>query len=448
MADGALLIGCGSAYAEDRIELAEDMVARGGVKYVAMDCLAERTLSMAQLRRLDAPDAGYDLRMQAIADRLVPSAFKQGVRLIGNFGAANPEGAVQVVVSAARRMGLEGLRVASVTGDDVLELIRSKDCVLAELGTPVSKVQGSLVSANAYIGADSVVEALRLGAHVVVTGRVADPSLFLAPMVHEYGWRADDWHRKGAGTMLAHLLECGVHVTGGNFADPPYKVVPDLVNPSMPLVEMDADGNGVLTKLPGTGGLVSEETCKTQLVYEIHDPSKYLTPDVTANFTNVEVKQIAANRVRCWGASGSRWPEMIKVLAGVREGWIGEGQVSYAGPRALERARLAQDVLRKRFERFAPELQDVRFDLLGVNAIHGPRSPEPTTPPYEVHVRAACRTMNKRIAEEAAHEVEYLQIFGPAATGGHRKGVRPVLSIYTTYLPRDCIETRVQVTEV
>lgn len=451
MNHGPLRIGAGSASAEDILELAENMAREGQVAYVSMDCLSERTLALGQRRKQENPRTGYDLRLPGIAQRLVPDAFRRGVKIIGNMGAAHPEAAAEMVIAKARELGLHGLRVACVTGDDVLKATLAADPVVLETGEPVSKLQGQIVCANAYLGIDPLVEALRQGAHVVITGRVADPSLFLAPMVYEFGWKTDDWDRIGAGTVIGHLMECGVYVTGGNFADPPYRVVEDLAHPSMPLAEVMPDGTAVITKLPHSGGIVSVNTCKAQLVYETHDPKRYITPDCTANFANVHLEQEGPNRVRVSGGTGAARPDTLKVLVGLGEGFMGEGQVSFAGPRALERAQLAQRIVQERLAPFMGQFQDLRFDFMGINALHGPRSPQPREAPYEVHLRVAGRTQTKELAERMALEVKNIMNLGPAGAAGgmgHRMNVRPVLSVYTTFIRRTDVKPRVEVTEV
>lgn len=451
MGKTVLRIGCGSASAEDILELAEDMVRYGDVAYLSMDCLSERTLALGQRRRQENPSAGYDLRMPAIAQRLVPEAFERGVKVIGNMGAANPEGAAKMVLGKAKELGLRGLTVAWVTGDDVLDSLLVEDPVVLETGLPISQLRGKPICANAYLGADPLVEALGKGAHVVIAGRVADPSLFLAPMIYEFGWAADDWNRRAAGTVIGHLMECGVYVTGGNFADPPYRVVEDLVHRSMPLAEVSPDGTGVISKLPGSGGMVSVNTCKAQLVYETHNPERYITPDCIANFAQVRLEETGPNRVRVTGAVGMPQPQQLKVLAGVEEGYMGEGQVSFAGPRALNRAQLSERIIRERIAPMAGGFEELRFDFMGINAIHGPRSPAPTVDLYEVHLRVAGRTSSRELAERLALEVKYIMNAGPAGAAGgmgHRMSVRPVLSVYTTFLPRERVRPFVHVKEV
>jgi Acyclic terpene utilisation family protein AtuA len=446
MTGSRVRIGCGSAYAEDRIDLAADMVDRGGIGYLCMDGLAERTLALAHLRRAQASgEHGYDVRIPQLVSEVLPLALEREVTIIGNVGAADPEGAGDFISQEAKRQGLHGIRVGVVTGDEVLEQVRRTDPLILETGGPASALPGTVIAANAYIGAEPIVAALRDGANVIVGGRIADPSVFVAPIVHEFGWSFDDWNRLGTATAVAHLLECGNHVTGGNFADPPYRIVESFRRPSFPLAEVRPDGSALISKLPDTDGLLSVETCKMQLGYEIHDPARYLTPDVSADFTQVTLTSTDGG-IEVAGAAGTRRPDRLKVLVAIDEGFIGEGQVSFAGPGALDRARLGEEIVRSWL---APVLEsgsvgELRIDLLGVNALLGPAS-EPAGDPYEVHLRVAGRSMDRAVAERIADAGWYLQVFGPAAVGGHRKLVRPVVAMYTCFLPRDEVATSVDI---
>ena len=440
----AVRIGCGSGYGDDLIELAVDMAERGGVKYLCMDALAERTLALAQLRRVEDPDSGYDVRLEDIASSLLPAAAAHDVTIIGNMGAANPGAAGRFLARKASELGLEKTRVAVISGDDVRAWVEANDPVIGETGSRLSALRGRLVSANAYIGCEKIVEALGLNATVIVGGRLADPSLYVGPLVHHFGWALDDWDHLGFATLVGHLLECGVYVTGGNFADPPYSVVPSYTRPSLPFADVNVSGRAILGKLPDTDGLLSVETCKMQLGYEIHDPFNYLTPDVTANFVDARIEK-ADGGVLAYGAGGRARPEQLKVLLGVDEGFVGEGQVFFAGPGALERARLAQDIVKQHVDSICAtrSIDEIRYDLVGVNALHGDMSPAPIDP-YEVHLRVAARTSDRKTAAAIAHAVEYVQIFGPGGAAGHRRSVKPQLTMYSCFIPRDAVHQKVE----
>ncbi len=438
-------IGCGSGYGDDLIELAVDMADRGKISYLGMDGLAERTLALAQLRMLDDPQAGYDLRLEEVARSLLPMANARKVKIVTNMGAANPRAAGRYLASSAKQQGLSDARIAVIEGDNVRDWVDTNNPIIMETGRPLSELSGKLVSANAYIGCEKIVEALRQGATTVIGGRLADPSLYVGPLVHHFGWAIDDWSNLGFATLVGHLLECGCYVTGGNFADPPYCVVPSFERPSLPYADVDPSGRAVLGKLPDTDGVLSVETCKEQLGYEIHDPANYYTPDVNADFTHARLEAVSGG-VAASGALGRKRPDTLKVLVGIDEGFIGEGQVSFAGPGALDRARLAQKIVEQRIAkiRLTQTIDEIRFDLMGVNSLHGDMSPAPVEP-YEVHLRVAARSRSRKTAADVAHAVEYIQVFGPSGTSGHRRSVKPQLTTYTCFIPRSAVQEKLEI---
>ncbi len=438
-----LTIGAGSAYAEDRLDSVTDMAASGRVSYIGFDCLAERTMALAQLRRQADPRAGHDRRIGALLP-LLQTYLAGGGRVVGNFGAAHPEAARDEFARGLKESGTTGVRVGVVHGDDVRALVREIDADLPELGTSVGALGDRVVSANAYLGADGIVDCLRDGAQIVLGGRLADPSLFVGPICHELGWGLDDWDKVGHATMVGHLLECGVHSTGGNYEDPPYRVVPDPHRLGFPIGEVGAE-SVVVTKLPHTGGAVNAMTMKTQLFYEIHDPSAYLTPDVTADFTEVRVEDLGGDRVRLSGARGRARPDRLKVLVGVDQGWKGTGEMSYGGPGCVERARRAEEVLRGRLEPLMHEIDDIRIDLQGVDSLFGDRMPGGY--PSEVRLRLAVRSENVDVARAAAHETELLY-FGPAGGGGNTNSVTRALGVTPAYVPRELVPVTTEVIEV
>ncbi|GAA3759328.1 DUF1446 domain-containing protein [Plantactinospora mayteni] len=437
-----LSIGSGSAYANDRLAPAVAMADSGRVSVMGFDCLAERTMALAQIRRRQDPSAGQDERIGALVP-LLRGYLSRGGKVVGNFGAANPDAAYEEFAARLRKVGLLGVRIGVIRGDDVHDLVTRLDCALPELGTTVGALGDRIVSANAYIGAAPIVDCLREDAQIVLGGRLADPSLFVGPICHELGWDLTDWDRVGHATMVGHLLECGVHSTGGNFEDPPYRLVPDPHNLGYPLADVD-DGSVVVTKLPGTGGAVDELTMKTQLYYEIHDPARYLTPDVTADFTGVTIEDLGDNRVRLSGARGREWPSHLKVLVGVDQGWKAVGEMSYGGPGCADRARRAEEIVRARLDAFGSDIDDLRVDLQGVGSLFGDRlvGGEPT----EVRLRLAVRTPNLEAARAAVHEVELLY-FGPAGGGGATGSVVPALGVTPAYVPREQVRLETEVLE-
>jgi hypothetical protein len=414
------------------VELAE----RGDLHYLGFECLAERTIALAQGARLLDPDAGFDPLLVARLQAVLPPCAARGVRIITNMGAANPAGAAKAAAAVARQLGLTGLRIAAVTGDDVLEQVRDSDYPLLERPGTVAALGASLRSANAYLGAEGIVAALRGGADLVITGRVGDPALFLAPLIHEFGWAADDWERLGRGTIVGHLLECAGQLTGGYFADPGYKDVPDLARLGFPLAEVSEDGSAVITKVAGSGGRITVATCKEQLLYELLDPAAYLQPDVTADFSAVRVQALAPDRIAVSGGTGRARPDTLKVSVGYLDSHVGEGQISYAGPGAAARGRLALAIVRERLRLTGVRTTETRFELIGVDAAHqGGDAPAGAEPP-EVRVRVVGRTESLAEAVRIGNEVESLYTNGPAGGGGAWKSARPVIGVVSTLIPR------------
>jgi hypothetical protein len=436
-----LRIGSGAGYSGDRIEPAVELAERGDLDYLVFECLAERTIALAQQARISDPQGGYDPLLSERMRRVLPFVGVKGgrrLRVITNMGAANPVAAAIEVRRVASDLGLN-LKVVAVVGDDVLSVLQPDQTL--DNGQTVGSLGKRLVSANAYLGVDGILEALRADADVVITGRVADPSLFLAPQMFEFGWAADDWQRLGRGTLVGHLLECAGQVSGGYFADPGFKDVDDLARLGFPLAEIDADGAALITKVSGSGGRVSRATCTEQLIYEVHDPAAYLTPDVTADFSQVGFVEEGIDRVRAHGAAGRARPEQLKVSVGYLDGWIGEGQMSYGGPGAVARAQLARDVVLKRLELMGVEMQDVRAELIGMDSLHGPRS---SVEPWEVRLRVAARCEERSDAVRVGNEVETLYTNGPSGGGGASKSVRQVVAVASLLLPRSAVNPRIE----
>ncbi len=432
-------IGAGAGYSGDRIEPAVELAEHGQLDYLVFECLAERTIAIAQQARRQDPSLGYDPLLDARMRAVLPVAVPNGVRIVSNMGAANPRAAARRTARIAQSLGVAGLKVAAVEGDDVLDVVLRGAFRFEESGDDVAAYRDRIVSANAYLGAAPIVDALATGADVVLTGRVADPSLFAAPLIHAFGWRMDDWDTLGAATVVGHLLECAGQVTGGYFADPGYKDVPNLARLGFPIGEVAADGSVVITKVPHAGGRVSAATCKEQLLYEIHDPARYLQPDVVADFTHVTVAEEAADRVRVTGGRGTARPDTLKVSVAYVDGWIGEGQISYGGPGALERARLALGIVRERLALTGVAATELRFDLIGVDALYGDATPAVRGEPAEVRVRVAGRAASAGEAARIGNEVETLYTNGPAGGGGAFKSTREVIAVQSVLLPRAAV---------
>jgi hypothetical protein len=326
----------------------------------------------------------------------------------------------------------------------VLDACKDGDLPIMEFDGTIRQLGNRLLSANAYLGAEPMAQALTAGADIVITGRASDPALFLAPMIHAFGWAMDDWNLLGQGTVAGHLLECAGQVTGGYFADPGYKDVADLARLGFPIGEVGEDGSLVVTKVAGSGGAVTVQTCKEQLLYEVHDPAKYFQPDVVADFSQVKVEEIGPDRVRVSGGRGAKRTDTLKISVGYVDSYIGEGQISYAGPGALARGRLALEIVRERLKLTNVAASELRFELVGVDSLHGPEVSARAGEPYEVRVRVAGRTENLREAVRIGNEVETLYTNGPAAGGGAWKSARDVVAVASVLLPRELAKPQVR----
>jgi hypothetical protein len=436
-------IGAGAGYSGDRIEPAVELAERGRLDYLVFECLAERTIALAQQARQKDADAGFDSLLVDRFNAVLLPCVANKVKIITNMGAANPVGAARAAADVARARGIAGLKIAAITGDDVTELLRHRDLPLIETQGRVADIAGQMISANAYLGAAPIVEALGGGADVVITGRVSDPALFLAALVHEFRWGWDDWNRLGKGTLVGHLLECAGQITGGYFADPGYKDVLDLARLGFPLAEVGDDGAAVITKLPGTGGTVSLKTCKEQLLYELHDPARYYQPDVVADFSGVRFEEVGADRVAVSGGSGHPRTDTLKVTIGYRDGYVGEGQISYAGAGAPARARLALAIVAERLKLTGVATTELRLDIIGADSVHrGPRSDD-AREPNDVRIRVIGRTATLKDAIRIGNEVEALWLNGPAGGGGAWKSAREVIAAVSTLIPRSEVKTQI-----
>jgi hypothetical protein len=440
-------IGAGAGYAGDRIEPAVELAEKGRLDCLVFECLAERTIALAQLQKRKDPSLGYDPMLEGRMRAVLGPCRANGVTIVTNSGAANPVAGAERVREIARDMGLRGLRIAAVTGDDVLGAL-GPDARIEETEGTLADLGDQVVSANAYIGAESLAEALAGGADVVVTGRAADTAIFMAPIIHAFGWPMDDWPRLGRGALVGHLMECAGQITGGYFADPGVKDVPELGRLGFPIGEVDGDGSLVITKVEGSGGCVTLRTCKEQLLYEIDDPARYFAPDVIADFSGVTLSQEGRDTVRIQGGSGHGRPDTLKVCIGYRDGWIGEGQISYAGPGARARAQLALAIVEERLRLIGARCRETRFDLVGLNALHGDRLSGDAPEPYEVRARVVARTDSSVEAARIGNEVEALYTNGPAGGGGAMKQVREVIGVASAYLPREQVTTAVTYLEV
>jgi hypothetical protein len=447
-------IGSGAGYGGDRIEPAMDLIENGNIQYIIFECLAERTIALAQLQKLKDPNKGYNELLEYRMRKILPLCRNNQVKVITNMGAANPTAAAEKIKEIANGLNLDQpLRIAVVLGDDIYSQIgRYLDFPIIETGDPLRFIQSSIISANAYIGAAGIAEALTKGADIVVTGRAADPALVLGALMYEFGWKPNDYHLLGKGILAGHLLECGAQVTGGYYADPGVKDVPELWNVGYPIAEVGEDGNITITKLEGTGGLVSEGTVKEQVLYEIHDPASYFTPDVIADFSGVSVDLLSKDTVTVTGASGEAPSGLYKASIGYCDGYITECEISYGGSSAFERAQLSADVVMKRLKQIGVTPQEVRTDYIGINSLYRePMSRKLNGEKNEfqdVRLRFAARTLHHEDAVMIGYEFESLMTNGPAGGGGVRVHTREVIAIGSILVPSDDIQIEVKIDEV
>lgn len=435
-------VGSGAGFSGDRVDAAgpvvDTLIAAGGPAAIIFETLGERTLALAQLARRTGGH-GWEPLLEQFLEPILARCVEHGIRIVGNFGAADPAGAAALIAAMARRLGVGRARIAVVRGDDLLDGGHSLSALARAKAEPMPEGRDP-VAANAYIGARAIADALDGGADVVVTGRVADPSLALGPLVHRFGWDWSDWDRLAAGTLAGHLLECGAQVTGGYFADPGVKDVPDPHAIGFPIAEVRADGGFIITKASGTGGCVTPATVKEQILYEVHDPAAYLTPDVVLDITGVTVERVGPDRVRVSGARGRPRPETLKATVCYEGGWLGEGEISYAGPNAAARARLAVDVLARRM----PQGCAWRCDIIGVSSVFGDDAGHRLAE-YgdavrdDVRVRLAVDAADRGLAARAVQEVLALYTCGPAGGGGVRTALRPRIGTASAYLPRAAV---------
>jgi hypothetical protein len=445
-------IGGGLGYWGDDTTAPGRLVREADIDYLVMDFLAEVTMSI--LRKQMGRDAGggYATDIIPILQDCLADAVNGDVKIICNAGGMNPRACAAAVRELAGELGLgDAVVVAAVTGDDLMPrlddlLAREVDLANMETGEPYSAVAGRLASANAYVGADSVVEALERGATVVVTGRVADPSLTLGALRYEHGWNGDEWDLLAAGTVAGHLIECGAHVTGGNH-QAAWQDVPDMGDIGFPVVEVDASGRIELSKCPNSGGLVDEQTTIEQLLYEIGDPTAYLTPDVSADWTTMSVREIGKDLVEITGVTGRPRPETLKISAAYSDGYSMSSLMLYSAPDAPGRARKAQEILQFRIDRLGLDVEEIRWDHIGLGAVHERRTPHTFTgEPPEVVLRIAARSMSRKDLQRLA--VELSTVFhgppGKTTLSPGRGRASEVLSYWPMLVPRELVPTSVE----
>jgi Acyclic terpene utilisation family protein AtuA len=450
----AVRLACASAWSRDRFEPAADLVARGRIDYLCFDSMSEVTMSAAQVARMEDPRIPpYDPYLVERFTPILADCKRKGIRIVTNQGWLDPVAAAERIVELGRSLGIEELKVAAVGAPPLTQRIADLGLHFIEDGKPVSDSRASIVSAEAYLGAEAIAEALRAGADVVITTRVADGCVYLGPLMHEFGWSVEDHHSLAKGMIVGHLMECGAQVCGGYFADPGYKEVPDLANVGNPIAEVTAD-RIVLSKLPGSGGLLSEATCKEQLLYEVGDPSHYICPDCVADLTKVRFTQIGKDEVEVSVEdAGKPRTDTLKALVGLTEGFMTEEMVIFAGAAALERARMTQRLLEERFRKIELRASEIRFDYIGINGVHREASPPVAVEPYEVVLRIGLKAGDRREADKLRREVDPLAVNGVYGTGkwatsapGSR--VRAVVGLNSCLVPRSLLPPSLSLHEI
>ena len=446
-------IGCGAGFAGDRTDAAVPVVAdlrrRKGPCFLVFETLAERTLAAAQRQRQSDPDAGHAPNLLEFLRPILADCAAAGIRIVSNFGSANPRAAAARIAELARDLGLDDLRIGIVEGDNLLGVMAENELRALPALEGLDAAAGGMIAANAYLGGAPIAEALDQGADVVVTGRCADPALVVGPAMHAFGWGIGDLDHLAAATCAGHLVECGAQVTGGYFADPGRKDVGGLDQVGFPIAELSDDDGLVITKAAGTGGAVDLRTVKEQLLYEIHDPSAYLTPDVTLDLTEVSLAAEGPDRVRVTGARGAPAPETLKATLSYDGGYLAEGELSYVGPNARRRAELAIDILRGRNAARGLN-QSARYDVMGTMSIFDGDSGDlrqagSWPDDGEYRVRGALRSMDAAEAKAFNDEITALYCCGPAGGGGLRTQVTPQIQTSSALVPRARVRAQVAV---
>ncbi len=446
------LVGCGAGFSGDRTDAAaavvDELIRRELPCALMFETLGERTLAAAQRAMAANPEAGYEPLLEDYLRPVLARCVTHRIPVLGNFGAANPRAACDRIAALLQETDGPEARIGMVAGDDLRCRLGELDLLAWDAESESLPEGHAILSANAYLGAPALVRALEQSAHVVVTGRVADPVLALAPLVHHYGWQWNDWDRIAAGTIAGHLAECGAQITGGYFADPGYKDVPGMAALGYPIVEVEQDGHIVVTKPSGTGGIVTTQTVKEQLLYEVHDPANYITPDVVIDLSNVSIRQQAPNRVSVTGIRGKPAPERLKATVCYAAGWQGEAEISYAGPNALERARLAARTLQERLARCCPASLRRRFDFIGHVSVFGDddgtlQATDGLPTPREIRLRLAVAHHDLDCVERATQELLALYCAGPAGGGGVRRRHEQTVATVSFLVPRAQVPTKV-----
>lgn len=447
-------IASGQGFWGDLLTAPVDQVTKGPIDYMMMDYLAEVTMSILQKQKRKDPKLGYAKDLIPLFEQILPICLEKNIKVITNGGGVNPVACAEGILNVARRLGIRQLRIGVVMGDDILDRIdefaaMGIDLSNMETGEPLGAVRDMLQSANVYFGAFPVVEALKGGAQIVITGRTTDTGLTLAPMIHEFGWSSSDWDKLAAGTVAGHILECGGQSTGGNFSGD-WQSLPDLAHIGFPIAEASPNGDVTVTKHDQTGGAVTLQTVKEQLLYEIGNPKQYITPDCIADFTSIHLEQSGKDRVKVTGVKGEKATPFYKVSMSYLDGYTAVGTLTYTWPDALKKAQRADEILRTRIGDFGYSFDEIRTEFLGYNACHGSLAKE-LDDPNEVVLRVGVRSSEYEAVERFGKEIAPLILTGPPSVTGFAGG-RPkpseVVSYWPALLPKEAVSPSVQFYEL
>lgn len=447
-------IGAGSGFWGDNLDPAIQIAKLGDVQYLAYDFLGEPTIPALQKLRRKDPAAGFVPAIRAVVRGVLPTCLEKGIKILTNAGAANPEACAETILATAREMGITRLKVGIVTTNDIqgkVEELLDKGVLFPNLDNgddDLGRVRDRIVGSYVYSGAYGYVEALQQGADIIISDRATDDAAILAPLVHEFGWKWDDWDRLAAGILAGHLIECGAACTGG--ISSLWREVPEPWNIGYPIAEVSEDGGVVITKVDGTGGLVNQVTLTEHLLYEVQDPGNYLMPEVVTDFTRVEMEQIGKDAVKVWGARGKPGPATLKAGIAYADGFIGEAETSVSWPDAVAKARRSIEIIRKRFDMIGLDAEEVRFDMIGVDSCHWSASPEPDDDINEVRIRVAAKCAQRSEAAKVAREAVMLMGSGPIGSTGqlNTPGPREVFALWPTLIPREEVTQTVTIKEM
>lgn len=444
-------IGAAQGFYGDTIEPAVATAKFGNVDYLSFDCLSELTMAILVKDLKKNENLGYTRDIGLSMKALLPYVKEKGIKLLTNAGGMNPHAAKEEVVRVAKEMGFDQLKIAVVTGDNILdrlENLKEKGVSLNDLetGRCLAEVEEKLMFANAYLGAKPLVEALRAGADIVISGRTTDTAQFLAPLIHEFNWSEEDWDELASGVFMGHLLECSAQSTGGNFSGNWWEVE-NMDQIGYPIAEVYPNGEFLLSKVEERGGLVTAETIKEQMLYEIHNPTQYLTPDVVMDVSKVRLAEVATNTVKVTGVTGTPRPETLKVVMGYENGYMGQAIVGFSWPDALKKAEKADEIIRKQLERQRVSYSEIRTDYIGHNALHGPTVPMASDELNEVFLRMAVRGETKQEVAKFGRLFPPIALNGPPSLGAYIGNIPPreLIGMWSCLVPRELVEQDVKV---